>query len=199
MQQVQESLRANGFDAKHFDTLQQAAAAVLEDIPDGGTVGFGGSMTLAQSGLYPRLLARGNPVTWHWEAPLQQRAAVNRLSFQAPYYLSSANAVTREGGLFWIDGNGNRVGTMLYGRGECFILCGKNKLAGTLEEAVLRTKRYACPPNAKRLGLSTPCARTGQCQDCHHPQRFCNAYVYLCRPTVGRHIHVYLFDEEAGY
>ncbi|MDD3243979.1 MAG: LUD domain-containing protein, partial [Eubacteriales bacterium] len=65
--------------------------------------------------------------------------------------------------------------------------------------AVARIKREACPANARRLGLSTPCALTGRCTDCRSPQRMCNVTSILSRPTHGRSIEVWLIDEDLGY
>jgi len=79
------------------------------------------------------------------------------------------------------------------------IVCGKNKLVDDPFKAVDRIRNVACPLNARRLKLNTPCAATGHCTDCRSPQRMCSATVRLQRPPGGREFFVFLVDEELGY
>lgn len=194
-----ESLNANGFKARVFATAAEAGAAVLELVPPGAAVGVGGSITVQSMGLREALLARGNPVHWHWYAAPETRAETQRRAHGADYYLMSANAVTMGGELVNIDGNCNRLGSMLYGPPCVVVLCGRNKLAEDPDAALKRIRSVACPQNARRLKLSTPCAHTGRCADCRSPQRMCSAIVRLQRPAGGRAFHVFLIDEDLGY
>ena len=81
-----------------------------------------------------------------------------------------------------------------------FLLVGKNKIVdGTVNQAIARIKRETCPKNATRLGLNTPCAKTGVCheKDCVNPM--CRATVILDRAPGGKETHVILIDESLGY
>ena len=64
---VKKNLEKNGFKVSCFDTAQEAAD-YLDMQVDQKTVGFGGSVTLDQMGLYERLSAH-NQVSWHWRVP----------------------------------------------------------------------------------------------------------------------------------
>ena len=68
----------------------------------------------------------------------------------ADYFLTSANAITQDGMIVNIDGNGNRVSAMAWGRSVLIFVIGVNKVAGSLEEAINRA-RTATPPNVLRL------------------------------------------------
>lgn len=197
LNQAAERLSRNGFKAKVFATAAEAKAAVLDLIPPGAPVGVGGSVTIQTLGLREALLERGSEVWWHWYA--EDRAEAQRRAHGADFYLMSSNAVTAEGELINIDGNCNRLGTMLYGPGTVIVVCGKNKLAEDPFKAIDRIKSVACPMNARRLNLSTPCAATGRCSDCRSPQRMCSVTVRLQRPPGNRNFHVFLVDEELGY
>ena len=53
LQTAVENLKKHGFDARAFETGEEAAAAALELIGS-RSVGFGGSVTLRDLGIYPR-------------------------------------------------------------------------------------------------------------------------------------------------
>ncbi len=199
LKRTAEALAANGFTARVFTTAAKAKTAVLELIPPGAQVGVGGSVTVQQMGLREALLEKDCAVHWHWYAEPQDRPATTKRAREADYYLMSSNAVTLEGELINIDGNCNRLGSMLFGPPNVIIICGKNKLAEDPIKAVDRIKNVACPLNARRLKLATPCEASGRCTDCRSPQRMCSATVRLQRPPGGRNFYVFLVDEELGY
>ena len=59
--EVEKNLRERGFQVQCFETASEAAAYLDSQI-DGQTVGFGGSVTLKQMGLYE--LLRKRPGCW---------------------------------------------------------------------------------------------------------------------------------------
>ena len=70
-------------------------------------------------------------------------------------FLMSSNAISEDGQLVNIDGNGNRVAAMIYGPKNVIIIAGMNKVVKTLDDAYARAKNIAAPsvvqrfPNAK--------------------------------------------------
>ena len=199
LQPYAQALEKKGFRVRIFETAAQACDALLDLIPDGASVGFGGSMTIETLGVYDVLAQRGNPVYWHWKNPPQARAQVTKDAFCADYYLMSANAIGADATLWNIDGNGNRLATMVGGRGKLIVVAGVNKCVPKGEDPVARIKREACPKNAVRLGLNTPCAKTGQCSDCNSPDRMCKLTLALAYPPSGRDMEVWLVGEALGY
>jgi len=199
LEQVYAALQSNGFSARIFSTGAAAAQAVLQSIPAGASVGIGGSMTVKSLGLHETLADAGHPVYWHWFAAEEDRAATLAAAAAADVYLASSNAVSATGELVNIDGTGNRVAAQFWGPRRVILLCGRNKICPDVPAALQRVKAEACPANARRLGLSTPCALTGKCTDCHSPERFCRVTSILSRPTPGRDISVWLIDDDLGY
>lgn len=195
-------LTRRGFIAQYL-TPEQAVQYVLDHIAPEQPVGIGGSMTIRQLELDRRLSERGNPVYWHWLAAPEQRPQVLRKARDAGAYLCSVNALLEDGRMFNIDGNGNRVAASFFGPRQVFLIAGINKLvAGGREEAIARIKREACPANARRLGLDTPCARTGSCTpqgECFCEDRMCKTTVELSYCSPGHEVHVLLVDRPLGY
>jgi hypothetical protein len=196
-----ESLNKNGFKAVYAKDAEAAVSYVLSQISKDESVGFGGSMTLFETGIADALVNRGNTI---YSSELAARtggdkAAPKVLGMTADVYLSSTNALTLEGDLVNIDGIGNRVAAMFYGPKKVIFVAGRNKLTANPHTAVARIKKVACPLNARRLGLSTPCALEDRCTDCDSPQRMCNVTVRLQRPTRDKEMHVVIIDGDFGY
>lgn len=200
LEKAAAALRGRGFETLIFNTGAQAVEYVRKDIPQGNSVAFGGSMTAKQLGLSDLMREDGHTVLWHWEAAPENRPAVLREAMLADTYICSANALTDDGLMVQIDGTGNRVAAMCYGPKTVYVLIGRNKLvSGGYAQAVSRIKQVACPANARRLGLATPCAETGKCNAGACKRSMCHAFLALEGAPTGNHMKVILIDEELGY
>ena len=178
-------LRKRGFGALCFATAAEAAEAVMKMAETAETIGQGGSVTLKQLGLPEKLAAVG-------KTP-ERKTAVD-------LFLLSANALTADGRIVNVDGNGNRVGASVNGPKKVVYVVGRNKIVdGGIDDAIARIKKCACPPNCRRLGKNTPCAATGVCADCDSPDRICKVTVIFDRKPTGIACDVILVDEELGY
>jgi L-lactate utilization protein LutB len=201
-----EALAANGFDAVYVATAEAARAAVLERIPPGAGIGFGGSMTLQEIGLIPVLEAAGldliNPPNKPLPESKEARDAVRRRAAQADVCLASANAVTLDGEIVSVDGTGTRVVFYIFGPRQTILVVGANKVVSDVGEAQLRIRQVAAPMNAKRLQKSAPCTATGICDDlaCAGADRICNATVILHRKPGGvERFSVIMVGQELGF
>jgi len=194
LKKAAQALTGRGFEVKTFATGAEAAAYLNEAV-DGKTVGFGGSVTTQQLGLYESLGAH-NEVHWHWvNGPTERTVAAT-----TEIYITSANGLAETGEIVNIDGAGNRVASTLFGHEKVYFVIGKNKVAPTYDEAVWHARNVAAPRNAQRLNMKTPCAVKGdRCYDCKSPNRICRALVTLWGPIMGMPIEVILVDEELGY
>ena len=115
------------------------------------------------------------------------------------YILMSSNEVTENGELINIDGNGNRVSCLIKGPKNVIVIAGMNKIASSVDEGIHRTFNMAAPPNAERLGLSTPCGRFGKCVDCFDEQCMCSQIVITRMSRQRGRIKIILVGEELGY
>jgi len=196
---VKAALEKKGYRVSVFETTEEASAYLKSRI-DGRTVGFGGSVTLREMGLF-ETLSEHNTVIWHDQKPESMTVAEARTeAARAEVYISSVNGLSETGEIVNIDNTGNRVAAVTYGPKEIFLVIGGNKLAKTLEDAVHRARNVAGPKNAMRLKRKTPCAIRGdRCYDCDSPERICrNLSVFLEKPA-GADYEVILVNETLGY
>lgn len=170
-------------------------------IKSGETVGCGDSITLEEMGVFDFL--RGGGFTFYDKhkpgLTSEEKRELYIKNFSADTFVTGTNAVTLDGKLFNIDGNGSRVAPMLYGPKQVVIVVGVNKLVENEEEAVKRTRQTAAPLDAKRLGKDTPCTKLGKCIDCKHKQRICNDFVLIAGQFIKDRIKVIIVDRQLGY
>ena len=199
MSNIVFALVRKGFPVHHAATLAEAKTIVLNLIGGKASIGFGGSVTLQEMGLYEDLQAMGRQPHWHWKNDEPKPEVLARAA-SSDVYLTSANAITADGCLVNIDGTGNRVGAMIAGPKEVIVIAGANKLVdGGIPQALARVKQVACPKNARRLGLDTPCAHLDKCDAASCARSMCNVTSIIERPVGGHKITVVLVDEEAGF
>ena len=194
-----QALKKNNFEAFFVPDSKAAFEEVMKQIPDGATVGVGGSVTLTETGLLDALGKRKISFISPGQAKnIDERSELTRKSFSSDIFLSSVNAVTEDGKLFNVDATGNRVGAMLIGPKKTIVVAGVNKIVKNIESAERRLREWTAPQNAKRLGKKTPCVETGLCADCSSPDRICNIYVTLAKRPTRTEVVVILVGEKLG-
>ena len=182
-------------------TAEQAKARVMDLIADGQTVSTGGSTTLHQWGIVEALRQRNITFFDRFVPGLAGEAllAVFRQALTADVYVSGINAITVDGDLMVIDKVGNRAAALMFGPRKVIIVAGKNKLVPDIIAGRERIKTVACPQNARRLGLSTPCAITGNCAECRTPQRMCYDEIMIRGQSDPSRMTVLLVEEDGGF
>ena len=128
----------------------------------------------------------------------QEKQDMYLKAFSADVYLSSANAISEDGVIVNIDGNGNRVAAITWGPKKVIFVIGLNKVAQTVQDALARARSTASPTNAARFDIKTPCQIDGVCHNCNSPQSICNYVHFLRNSPHGRHT-VVLVGENLGY
>ena len=195
---LEENLRAQGYEVNVFETADEAAEHIVSECA-GKTVGIGGSMTVQEMGLFERL-KECSDVVWHWYPEQgQTQDDVRVLAMATEMYISSVNAVSKDGDMVNIDGTGNRLASTLYGHKKVIFVIGNNKVTEDLDSAIYRAKNVAAPLNAKRLGAKTACAAAGRCFDCKGPERICKATAIISGKPSGSQYEVVLVDAPLGF
>lgn len=193
-----EKRNMNGY---YFHTAQQCAEKILEMIPAASSISWGGSESIKQCALPEKLKEKGIYEVLdrsEYTTPEQQKEFYIK-AFCSDYFLMSTNAITLDGELINIDGNGNRVASLIFGPEHVFIVAGMNKVVATVEDGIKRTRDIASPPNTIRLQKNTPCSVTGRCGDCMSPDCICNQIVITRRSREKQRIHVFLVGEDLGF
>lgn len=193
------ALRKNHIEAQYFENTESLVDCLLNTIKREDVVGIGGSVTIENLGIAEKLIERGNKVEWHWlEKTAEGRYEARRKQMLSDVYLTSTNALTRQGQLVNIDGTGNRVASMIFGPKKVIVVCGVNKVVPNLEAAMERIKE-ASVLNAKRLNLNTPCTVKGECFECTSQNRICNVTTIIDKRPSETEMVVMIVNENLGY
>jgi L-lactate utilization protein LutB len=202
---LKKQLEKNGFDVFLAGSLAGARNVVVNDIlpelkPE--TVSWGGSATLADSGLYEYL--RDSPDfealdTWDKSLSAEEKYELRRRALLADCFFTGTNAVTEDGRLVNLDMFGNRTGAITFGPRNVVLLIGRNKLVPDLERAMERIKEYVAPVNTMRLNMKTPCVKTGYCMDCASPDRICNVWTITEKSFPKGRIKIVLINADEGF
>ena len=192
-----KNLEKRGFDVRYFETGDEAVRYLTEEI-QGTSVGFGGSMTVKELGLF-QALSEGNTTYSHSEQKDRMAAYIG--AAHADVYISSANAIAETGEIVNIDGYGNRLSSTLFNKKRVYFVVGINKFTDNLEDAIWRARNVASPKNARRFQVKTPCAeKADKCYDCTSPERICKGLLVLWGKMggVGRS-EVVIINQELGF
>jgi hypothetical protein len=197
-----ESLGKNGFTALYCPSSQQAFEYIVTEAGDATTVGFGGSMTIVGLDVEARLRDMGKEILNHGSPAFSrdEKMEIMRRQLTCDLFLSGCNALTLAGELINIDATGNRVAAMFFGPRKVIVVAGRNKLVdGTAQDAIVRVKNWATPPNSKRLNFKTPCASTGFCSDCNSPDRLCRVTTIIDRRPRFTDLQVLVVNADLGF
>lgn len=198
---VIKALEENNMNGYLVNSKEELISKIEELTNSGDIVACGGSMSLFEAGVIDHLRSGRYEFLDRYKEGLKPEdiKKIYRGAFSSDVYFTSTNAITEEGEIYNVDGNGNRVAAMLYGPDKVILVVGVNKIVKDVNEAINRNKEICAPANTKRLSCKTPCASTGQCMDCSSPGRICCEYTLIKRQrTVGR-MHVIFLNENFGY
>ena len=196
-----KALEKNNMNGYMVASNVDLISKIEELISPKSKVSCGGSMTLFETGVIDHLKSGRYEFLDRYKEGLTQDEIkeIFRQSFLSDAYVTSTNAITENGEIYNVDGNGNRVAAMLYGPDKVIIVAGVNKIVPNVEEAIIRTKEHASPINAKRLNKETPCTKIGRCVECNSDNRICNEYTLIKRQIDKNRIHVIFLNDDLGY
>lgn len=199
-QKIIKNLQRRNFEAFYCPTAAEAVEKVSALIPDGSSVTWGGSMTIRDMGLTEALHKRNlNVLDRDLATDRDEAQRIYREAFSTDFYLSGVNAISEDGVIVNIDGNGNRVAAITFGPKKVILVVGLNKVTQDVQSAFARARSTASPINAARFDIKTPCQVDGICHNCNSPESICN-YIHFMRNShpAGRHT-VVLVGEDLGY
>ena len=196
-----EALKKNNMNGYYAKNRNEVIELIKDIVSEGSKVAVGGSETLSELGILEHLRSGRYDFLDRYKEGLTREEVTNifKQSFLADAYLSSCNAITENGELYNVDGNGNRVAAMLYGPDKVIVICGINKIVKDVDEAIKRNKAISAPMNAKRLNKKTPCTKVGYCMNCNSPERICNEYTLIKKQRSSERMHVIFLNENLGY
>ena len=199
-QTIIKNLKRRHMEGFYCATADEAVKKVSELIDDGNSVTWGGTMTVRDMGI-PDFLRNGGTLEVldrDLVETSEEKQAMYLRAFTTDVYLTSANAISEDGVIVNIDGNGNRVAAITWGPKKVIFVIGLNKVAQNVEAALARARSTASPINATRFDIKTPCQTDGVCHNCNSPESICNYVHFLRNSPKGRHV-VVLVGEPLGY
>lgn len=198
---VVKSLRNRHFGAFYCKCREEAVEKILSLLPETESVSWGGSVTIQDLGLPARLHAGNYEVLDRDRARTpEERHEAMRRAFLCDNYLTSVNAISEDGQLVNVDGNGNRVAAIAFGPKRVIVAAGMNKVVKSADDAMIRARTVASPINAQRVpNIKPPCRSSGTCENCVSRDCICTYLVTtrISRPA-GR-IQVVLIGESLGF
>jgi len=199
-QTIIKNLKRRHIEGFYCPTGKNAVKKVSELIEDGSSVTWGGTMTVRDLDIPDVLRNRGTLEVLDRDLveTAEEKQAMYLRAFSTDVYLTSANAISEDGVIVNIDGNGNRVAAITWGPKKVIFVIGLNKVAQTVEAALARARSTASPINAARFDIKTPCQMDGVCHNCNSADSICNYVHFLRNSPKGRH-QVVLVGEDLGY
>lgn len=199
-QQVIKGLESRNMEGYFAESKEEALTLALQMIPEGSSVGWGGSMSMQEIGLKDAI-CKGNYTVYNRDVfkDLKEKKATELAIMDADYFVCSSNAVSEDGVLVNIDGMCNRVAAIAWGPKNVVMIVGMNKIVKTVEDAVSRARNEAAPVNAQRFNLDTPCCKTGACFDCKSPQTICCQFLITRFSRIPGRIKVILVNDDLGF
>ena len=197
---VIKNLKNRNIEGYYAKDKEEALKIALGLIPEGSTVGWGGSASISEIGL-KQAVCEGNYEVINRDVcktPEEKRAAELKC-FDSDYFLASANAVTRDGVLVNIDKFANRIAAISYGPRNVILVIGMNKVVRSIEDAAKRARDEASTINAARLNTETPCRNTGMCYDCKGAKSLCCQILVTRSSAVDGRMKVILVNDALGF
>ncbi len=194
---VIKGLAARNMTGYYAGSKEEALDIALGLIPKGSSITMGGCESAVELGLVQVLM--GDEYRFiDRRAYSDQRDAILE-GYDADIYLTSANAMSKDGVLINIDGNANRVSSIAYGPRKVIVIVSMNKICSDVDSAMKRARNVAAPINAHRVGSNAPCTKTGSCMNCLSPSTICCQLLITRYSRHDDRIHVILVDDKLGF
>lgn len=195
-----KNLETRNMEGYYADSKEEALQIALRLIPEGSSIAWGGSMSIAEIGLKDAV-CQGNYKVYNRDAAKdkEEKREIELATYDSDFFLTSANAITESGVLVNIDGNANRVSAIAYGPRNVIMIIGMNKVTKDLENAWSRARNEAAPINAQRFQKETPCVSGGTCFDCKKQGCICSQILITRYSQIPGRIKVILVNESLGF
>ena len=198
MQLLKKALEQNGFSVYLANTKEEALQISKTMLTDVKTIGLGGSVSVVEIGLLD-YLTKQKDIKLHNQyengITMEENLKRRREGLLSDLYITSSNAITKDGILVNADGSGNRVAAQIFGPKKVLLIVGKNKIVDTIEEGFKRIMEYVAPKNCDRMNKKL--------QDMgkkphYNLDNIANKFTYINGDEKGR-THIILVEEELGY
>lgn len=201
LEEAKLNFKKNNIKLNFFENTKDFYEYINNFIKPNSVVGVGDSVSFEELDFYDYL--RNSHINfldkYSKDLTKEQKKALYIQNFNADIFFSGVNALSSEGKIYNLDGNGSRVAPIIYGPKKVFLVCGVNKLVRTEKEAFERIKAKAAPLDAIRLNKKTPCVKTKVCMECKSPDKICNYMTIIQGQFDPERIEILVINKEMGY
>ncbi|MFX4242688.1 lactate utilization protein [Aliarcobacter butzleri] len=192
-------LKSCGYDAYFVKDKAEALSLAKSYIKPNMSVGLGGSESVKEIGLLDFLLDN-KEITLHnqYEAGISIEENIKRRKqgLISDIFVTSTNAITKDGKLVNADGSGNRVAALSYGPTNVLLIVGINKIVDSLEDGFKRVMDVAATKNIDRMNKK---AISFGKEPKYNLDNIARKFTWIkADDEIGR-IIIILVDEELGY
>ncbi len=154
MEKFIETLNSCGYDTHFVKTKKEALTLSKKYVKSGMSVGLGGSESVKEIGLLDYLINKKDITLFNqYEDGISMDENIKRRreGLLSDIFVTSTNAITRDGKLVNADGSGNRVAAFSYGPKNVLVIVGINKIVDDLEAGFKRVMEVAAIKNIDRI------------------------------------------------
>ena len=138
IERVMAALKLNKMKPFYVENCDQLKIIIRELVKNDKLITIGGSVTLRESGV-TEMLEEEFSGAFLDRSAAQDREEIEeimRAAFNSDTFISSTNALTEDGELYNVDGNGNRVSAMIFGPRQVIVVAGVNKIVKDMNKAL---------------------------------------------------------------
>ena len=198
MNELIETLKSCGYDTHFVKTKKEALELSQTYIKSGLSVGLGGSESVKEIGLLDYLLNKKDITLFNqYEDGISMDENIKRRKqgLVSDIFVTSTNALTKDGKLVNADGSGNRVAAFSYGPTNILVIVGINKIVENLELGFKRVMEVAAIKNIERI--NNKAIEMGK-EPKYNLDNIANKFSWVKADDKDR-IIIILVDEELGY
>ena len=198
MEKFIEILKSCGYDAHFVKTKEEAFELSKTYIKSGMSVGLGGSVSVQEIGLLDYLFNKKDITLFNQYEDgisMDENIKRRRQGLVSDIFVTSTNALTKDGKLVNADGSGNRVAAFSYGPTNVLLIVGINKIVEDLEAGFKRVMEVAAIKNIDRMNKK---AISFGKEPKHNIDNIANKFSWVKADDKDR-IIIILVDEELGY
>ena len=198
MEELINSFKDCGYDAHFVKTKEEAFELAKTYIKSGMSVGLGGSESVKEIGLLNYLLNKKDITLFNqYEDGISMDENIHRRrqGLVSDIFVTSTNAITKDGKLVNADGSGNRVAAFSYGPKNVLVIVGINKIVEDVESGFKRVMEVAAVKNIERINKKS--IEMGK-EPSYNLDNIANKFSWIKADDKDR-IIIILVDEELGY
>ena len=199
MEKFIETLKSCGYDANFVKTKEEAFELAKTYIKPNMSVGLGGSESVKEIGLLEYLLNKKDITLFNqYEDGISMDENIKRRKqgLVSDIFVTSTNALSKDGKLINADGSGNRVAAFSYGPTNVLVIVGINKIVENVEAGFKRVMEVAAVKNISRI--NNKAIEMGK-EPKYNLDNIANKFSWVKADDIKDRIIIVLVDEELGY